>query len=129
MENDVKNEQDEITHVEIKKKKGKKSTKNQKNDKTHSKNYVGEKNARSLLQTWAKNNYKHSAIIEWRIGVTYNAIETQKMQMQMFSIRDTIRPILEQQHGIPRHEHQNILKILKLVWENELLCLHQPQVV
>ncbi len=49
MEKDVKNEQDEITHVEIKKKKGEKYSKNQKNDKTHSKNYVGEKNARSLL--------------------------------------------------------------------------------
>jgi hypothetical protein len=40
------------------------------------------------------------------------------MQNQMFSISDTIRPILEQ-HGIPRHERQNILKHLKLVWEFE----------
>jgi len=35
------------------------------------------------------------------------------MQNQMFSISDTIRPILEQ-HGIPRHERQNILKHLNL---------------
>jgi hypothetical protein len=45
----VKNEQDEITYVENKKKKGKQYTKNLKNDKTHSKNYVGKQNARSLL--------------------------------------------------------------------------------
>jgi hypothetical protein len=41
------------------------------------------------------------------------------MQMQMFSIKDTMRPILKQQLGIPWHEHQNVLKHLKLVWENE----------
>jgi hypothetical protein len=41
------------------------------------------------------------------------------MQMQMFAIKDIIRLIFEQQHGIPRHEYQNFFKHLKLVWENE----------